>query len=97
MQDGKSRSFCERSEQLCRALGDANFKEGEGDAYVSNRPDVRHLLLTPADTAIVIASDGLFDVISDQQAAACVAEVFRSSVRPVDGHPTIRSSNFSIL
>lgn len=69
-------------EQFCRALGDANFKEGDGDAFVSNRPDVRHLLLTPADTAIVIASDGLFDVVSDQQAADSVLETFsKNAVR----------------
>lgn len=56
----------------CRALGDASFKEGDGDALVSNLPDVRHLALTPEDSAIVIASDGMFDVLADQVAAEVV-------------------------
>ena len=64
----------------CRALGDANFKEGTGDALVSNRPDVRHLLLTPQDSAIVIASDGMFDVLSDQEAADFVSAVLTEEV-----------------
>lgn len=64
----------------CRALGDANFKEGEGSAFVSNRPDVRHLLLTEADTAVVIASDGLTDVMSDQDAAEIILEFTQEKV-----------------
>lgn len=58
---------------LHRALGDANFKEG-ADALVSNRPDVRHLTLMPSDSAIIIASDGLFDVIADQTGADTVSK-----------------------
>ena len=69
-----------------RALGDANFKEGDGDAFVSNRPDVRHLQLTPADTAIVIASDGLFDVMSDQQAADSTCEIFNENTVSHSSH-----------
>ena len=70
----------ESSWGLCRALGDANFKEGTGDALVSNRPDVRHLPLTPQDSAIVIASDGMFDVLSDQEAADFVSAVLTEEV-----------------
>lgn len=57
---------------MSRALGDANFKEGDGSSFVSNRPDVRHLLLTEQDSAIVIASDGMSDVMADQEAADCI-------------------------
>lgn len=64
----------------CRALGDANFKEGEGVAFVSNRPDVRHLLLTEADAAVVIASDGLTDVMSDQDAADIILSTIQGQV-----------------
>ncbi len=39
---------------------------------MSNRPDVRHLLLTEQDSAIVIASDGMSDVMADQEAADCI-------------------------
>lgn len=63
--------WCSEQEINLRALGDANFKEG-ADALVSNRPDVRHLTLTPADSSIIIATDGLFDVVADQDAAAVV-------------------------
>lgn len=69
---------------MSRALGDANFKEGEGSAFVSNRPDVRHLLLTEADTAVVIASDGLTDVMSDQDAAEIILE-FTQEKGSIDG------------
>ena len=62
-------------------MGDANFKEGEGTAFVSNRPDVRHLLLTEADTAVVIASDGMTDVMSDQDAADVILGFLPEKVR----------------
>lgn len=49
-------------------------------AFVSNRPDVRHLLLTKADIAIVIASDGLTDVMSDQDAADLILSTIKEQV-----------------
>jgi len=67
---------------LCRALGDANFKEGDGSAFVSNRPDVRHLLLTEQDSAIVIASDGMTDVMADQEAADTILSTLKHQVNP---------------
>ena len=47
---------------------------------MSNRPDVRHLLLTEDDAAIVIASDGLTDVMSDQDAADMILAILREQV-----------------
>ena len=41
---------------------------------------MRHLLLTPQDSAIVIASDGMFDVLSDQEAADFVSAVLTEEV-----------------
>lgn len=41
---------------------------------------MRHLLLTEADSAIVIASDGMTDVLSDQDAANTIKAVMSEQV-----------------
>ena len=42
---------------------------------------MRHLLLTEADTAVVIASDGMTDVMSDQDAADVILGFTREKVK----------------
>jgi serine/threonine protein phosphatase PrpC len=56
----------------CRALGDADFKEGIGDGTVICAPDVRQVDLGPEDQAVVMASDGVWDMVDDQNAVNIV-------------------------
>jgi serine/threonine protein phosphatase PrpC len=57
---------------LYRALGDADFKEGLGDGTVISCPDVRQVDLGREDEAIIMASDGVWDMVDDQQAVDIV-------------------------
>jgi hypothetical protein len=52
---------------VSRSLGDAQFKEPL--PLVSCDPDVSVTLLRPGDTLLILASDGVWDVLSDQDAA----------------------------
>ena len=52
---------------VSRSLGDAQFKEPL--PLVSSDPDVSVTLLQPGDTMLILASDGVWDVLSDQDAA----------------------------
>ena len=52
---------------VSRSLGDAQFKEPL--PLVSSDPDVSVTLLRPGDTMLILASDGVWDVLSDQDAA----------------------------
>ena len=52
---------------VSRSLGDAQFKEPL--PLVSSDPDVSVTLLMPGDTMLILASDGVWDVLSDQDAA----------------------------
>lgn len=47
---------------------------------------MRHLLLTEADTAVVIASDGMTDVMSDQDAADVILGLTREKVKQLHKH-----------
>lgn len=55
---------------VCRALGDADYKEPK--AFVSSEASVRRLDLLPEDKAVIVASDGLWDVIGDQDVVTMV-------------------------
>ena len=61
---------------MSRALGDARLKLAPHvrRALVSAAPDVRVRLLAGDDTFMVLASDGLWDVVTDQAACYIVAE-----------------------
>lgn len=48
-----------------RALGDPEYKLKGGSCAVIAAPEVRRLRLRPGDAAVVLASDGLFDVMDD--------------------------------
>lgn len=43
--------------------------------YVSSEPDVHRVRLQPGDEFVVLASDGLWDVCSDQEAINLVGSV----------------------
>ncbi len=60
---------------LCRSLGDPQFKRGEGEPQVECAPEVRRVELQPADIALVLGSDGLWDKMSDTTAVAIINKV----------------------
>ena len=57
----------------CRALGDADYKDPK--PFVSAEASVRRLDLLPEDKAVIIASDGLWDVIGDQDVVTMVDQL----------------------
>ncbi|GIL65773.1 hypothetical protein Vafri_19462 [Volvox africanus] len=54
---------------VSRSLGDLDFKEPR--RFVECEPDVRRLVPQPGDNLVVLGSDGLWDVLSDQEAVDC--------------------------
>ena len=60
---------------LCRSLGDPQFKRGSGEPQVECEPEVRRVELQPADTALVLGSDGLWDKMSDATAVGILNKV----------------------
>lgn len=52
---------------VSRAFGDRLLKQ-----YVVAEPDLMEETLTPADQALIMASDGLWDVIQNQDAVALI-------------------------
>ena len=53
---------------VSRAFGDAHLKP----YGVSSTPELSAISLTPRDAFLVLASDGLWDVVDEQQCAASV-------------------------
>eukprot|EP00798_Chlamydomonas_sp_ICE-L_P014654 gene14654-20688_t len=68
------------------ALGDIDFKEPR--RFVESEPDVKRLVPKPGDSFVVLASDGLWDVLSDQESVDCVEVVLK-------GCPGWSDSNFT--
>ncbi len=62
-----------------RSLGDLDFKEPK--RFVECEPDVRRLVPVPGDNFVVLASDGLWDVLSDQEAVDCANAVLKVGPR----------------
>ncbi len=58
----------------CRCLGDPQFKENDKDV-VDCTPEMRRVELQPGDFAIVLASDGLWDVLSDTEVVTILQKV----------------------
>lgn len=63
---------------VSRALGNAAFKRGEGGAALSATPDVRRVACGDFDSFLLLASDGLWDVLSDDAAVAIVLQELQS-------------------
>ncbi|GFR41712.1 hypothetical protein Agub_g2462, partial [Astrephomene gubernaculifera] len=61
---------------VSRSLGDLDFKEPR--RFVECEPDVRRLVPRPGDNLVVLASDGLWDVMSDQEAVDCANGVLQA-------------------
>ncbi|KAG7196068.1 Protein phosphatase 2C 1 [Scheffersomyces spartinae] len=62
---------------VTRSLGDSYMKD-----LVVGRPFTTSLEISPTDEFIILACDGLWDVISDQKACEFVTECFKSSKDP---------------
>jgi serine/threonine protein phosphatase PrpC len=56
---------------VSRAIGDMYFKE-KGYRYMSNEPDILEASLQPDDRFIVVACDGLFDVMTNEEVIAFI-------------------------
>jgi len=60
---------------ISRALGDHQLKRpGLPNDVVSNMPDITSTELTDGDMFVIIACDGLWDVVQDQEAVNLVLE-----------------------
>ncbi len=57
---------------VSRSLGDLDFKEPR--RFVESDPDVSKTKIRGDDSYVILASDGLFDVLSDEDAVACANE-----------------------
>ena len=62
-------------------MGDPQFKEKDKDV-VDCTPEMRRVELQPGDFAIVLASDGLWDVLSDTEVVTVLQKVPPSSNEP---------------
>ena len=60
-----------RSLNLSRALGDLDYKQamelGPGGQMVTAVPEVRRLRLEPGDEFLLLACDGIWDVMTSQE------------------------------
>lgn len=68
---------------VARALGDSAFKPGPGQpALVSTHPDVTEAPLDDRDEFLVVACDGLFDVMSNEEVSGSTQPTARVSGLP---------------
>uniref|UniRef100_A0A0G4IDK9 PPM-type phosphatase domain-containing protein n=1 Tax=Chromera velia CCMP2878 TaxID=1169474 RepID=A0A0G4IDK9_9ALVE len=69
---------------IARALGDHALKSDSGDRGLSNVPTIaRRDVGVNKDRCLIMASDGVWDVLSDQQAADVVTPLLRTSEGPL--------------
>ena len=61
----------------CRALGDSDYKKP--DQGVTANAEVRRVDMVMEDRAVIMGSDGLWDVLGDQEVVDTVEEVFKVS------------------
>ena len=63
-----------QAELVCRCLGDLPFKS-DGKEVVDCMPEMRRIELQPGDSAVVLATDGLWDVLTDSDVVSIVTKV----------------------
>jgi serine/threonine protein phosphatase PrpC len=61
---------------ISRALGDKDFKIGPLEGILSTEPDIFEVSLTNSDYFIIMASDGFWDVISNDEAVVLTVHYF---------------------
>jgi pyruvate dehydrogenase phosphatase len=92
--------------QLTRALGDAYLKYPEFNQpgthrgrhivepytppYVKSTPDIHHVKLGTNDRFVVLASDGLWDFLSDEDAVAVVEQCLRDGTADKAGEALVQ-------
>ena len=63
---------------LSRAIGDLKYKTNSGlpanEQIITAEPDVKHVALTPEDSFFLLACDGVWDVMTNQQACDFVSQ-----------------------
>ncbi|GMH42359.1 hypothetical protein BSKO_10278 [Bryopsis sp. KO-2023] len=73
---GPSRVFSKHGSQpglaISRSFGDTMAKRGNSNVGVTSEPEFRRHTLTPCDKIIILASDGVWDVVSSQEAVNIV-------------------------
>jgi len=73
---------------ISRALGDRELKDSTEQPLVSCAPYVHSVELTPRDQFVILASDGVWDVIDDAAAVKMVVDVSRKHASPTGDHHT---------
>eukprot|EP00884_Botryococcus_braunii_P022555 jgi/Botrbrau1/8984/Bobra.0148s0090.1 len=73
---------------LSRALGDLEYKQSVGlgpeEQMVTAVPEVRHMQLQQGDDFLLLACDGIWDVLSNQEAVDFVASKLQQGMSPKD-------------
>jgi len=64
-----------------RCLGDLPFK-ADGRDVVDCTPEMRRIELQPGDSAVVLATDGVWDVLSDTDAVGIITKVAPTAPTP---------------
>ena len=62
----------------CRAIGDRVLKR-----YVTAQPDIKERRVSAHDRFLVIASDGLWDVMSNEEVGDMIYKISKPEVRPL--------------
>ncbi|KAF6255979.1 protein phosphatase 2C [Scenedesmus sp. NREL 46B-D3] len=73
---------------LSRAIGDLKYKGNvelpAKDQIITAQPDVRRISLKPEDTFFVLACDGVWDVMSNQECVDFIAKKLAAGEKPAD-------------
>jgi protein phosphatase 1G len=73
---------------LSRAIGDLKYKSNSAlpakDQIITAQPDVRRFTLQPEDTFFVLACDGVWDVLTNQECVDFIADKLAKGVPPAD-------------
>ncbi|KAK9914952.1 hypothetical protein WJX75_002812 [Coccomyxa subellipsoidea] len=81
---------------ISRSLGDLCFKEPR--LFVEHTPDVGRVQLLPGDSLVIMASDGLWDVLGDQEAVDTAHEAVEAErQKGVKAHDVLAKAASSAL
>lgn len=73
---------------LSRAIGDLKYKSNTElqpkDQIITAQPDVRKISLSPEDRFFLLACDGVWDVMSNQQAVDFISKQLEDGAKPAD-------------
>ncbi|KAL0026653.1 hypothetical protein WJX79_001356 [Trebouxia sp. C0005] len=88
---------------LSRAIGDLKYKTNSGlpanEQIITAEPDVKHVVLTGDDPFFLLACDGVWDVMTNQQACDFVSQRLQQNhdVKTISGYELlIESSGMTI-